>query len=523
MPPSSNPTVPGSILAQKYRVERVLGKGGMGVVVQARHIALDERVALKFLLPEYAQHPDASARFLREARAAVKIKSEHVARVSDVGTLETGAPYMVMEFLEGADLSNILQQKGVLGIEDAVDYILQACEAIGEAHSYGIVHRDIKPANLFLGKRPNGTPMSRCSTSGFPRWPRPASTTSRRRPRPWARRFTCRRSRCSKPGASTIARTSTPSGFRSTSSLRGDSPSWPIPYPSFASRFRGHAHADSGGAARRARSPGPRPRDLLREGPGLSLSHGARPRRRTGTVCAGAIPGLGREHLQTWRTGCAPGGASVVPERNPDRGPSGGISAPGAGDCPVAATDGLVSPRRKPGGTDHGEWHGPTCRRTNPPGGIPAGRSGRSLGWLAPAVAMTAIAVIGGGAWRILHRPLSAQIPPAVTTIAQAGQGHSPDGAEAKAVLVGTAIPPARTVVAVPTSTSMAMAPAASAADPSAAPPTSAAATTPPTAERRTGAVVTPRVGRQPPPRREMPPIYVPVARPAQPNDGIGF
>ena len=101
-PPPTSPTVPGSILAQKYRVERILGQGGMGVVVQARHIALEERVALKFLLPEYADQPDASARFLREARAAVKIKSEHVARVSDVGTLETGAPYMVMEFSRGA-------------------------------------------------------------------------------------------------------------------------------------------------------------------------------------------------------------------------------------------------------------------------------------------------------------------------------------------------------------------------------------------------------------------------------------
>src|SRR3954447_25868282 len=93
-----NPTIPGTILAGKYRVERILGQGGMGVVVEARHIALDERIALKFLLPEFAAQPEAATRFLREARNAVKIKSEHVARVSDVGTLESGAPYMVMEF-----------------------------------------------------------------------------------------------------------------------------------------------------------------------------------------------------------------------------------------------------------------------------------------------------------------------------------------------------------------------------------------------------------------------------------------
>jgi serine/threonine-protein kinase len=152
-----NPTFPGTVLAGKYRVERILGQGGMGVVVEARHIALDERVALKFLLPEYAKVNEAAARFLREARNAVKIKSEHVARVSDVGTLESGAPYMVMEYLEGRDLSGVLEKTGVLSILDACDYIIQGCEAIAEAHSYGIVHRDLKPANLFLSKRPDGT------------------------------------------------------------------------------------------------------------------------------------------------------------------------------------------------------------------------------------------------------------------------------------------------------------------------------------------------------------------------------
>ncbi|MDI1436824.1 serine/threonine-protein kinase [Polyangium sorediatum] len=150
--------VPGTLLAQKYRVERVLGQGGMGYVVEARHVALDERVALKFLLPEYAQHPEASARFQREARAAVKIKSEHVARVLDVATLDHGAPYMVMEFLDGRDLARQLKD-GVLAVPDAIDYVLQACEAIAEAHSYGIVHRDLKPANLFLASRRDGSPL----------------------------------------------------------------------------------------------------------------------------------------------------------------------------------------------------------------------------------------------------------------------------------------------------------------------------------------------------------------------------
>ena len=103
-PPSQSPVNPGEILAGKYRVERVLGAGGMGVVVSALHLELDQRVAVKFLLAQIAS-PEAVARFVREARAAVKIRSEHVARVIDVGRLGDGAPYMVMEYLEGRDLA----------------------------------------------------------------------------------------------------------------------------------------------------------------------------------------------------------------------------------------------------------------------------------------------------------------------------------------------------------------------------------------------------------------------------------
>jgi serine/threonine-protein kinase len=146
----------GDILAGKYRVERVLGIGGMGVVVAAHHIQLDEKVALKFLLPEALGDSDAVARFAREARAAVKIKSEHVARVSDVGTLPNGAPYMVMEYLDGGDLAAWIRERGPLPIEQAVEFILQACEAIAEAHALGIVHRDLKPANLFCIRRADG-------------------------------------------------------------------------------------------------------------------------------------------------------------------------------------------------------------------------------------------------------------------------------------------------------------------------------------------------------------------------------
>jgi serine/threonine-protein kinase len=149
---------PGQILLGKYRVERVLGMGGMGVVVAATHVTLEERVAIKFLLPEALGNQETVARFLREARAAVRIKSEHVARVTDVGTLESGAPYMIMEYLDGSDLAAHTQRRGALPIEDAVEYVLQSCEAIAEAHALGIVHRDLKPANLFVATRADGTP-----------------------------------------------------------------------------------------------------------------------------------------------------------------------------------------------------------------------------------------------------------------------------------------------------------------------------------------------------------------------------
>ncbi|MGK3986275.1 serine/threonine-protein kinase [Sorangium sp. So ce136] len=151
--------VPGDVLAGKYRIERVLGAGGMGVVLAAWHLVLERRVAVKFLLPEAAALPDAGARFLREARAAAALDGQHIARVIDVGTLDSGATYMVLEYLTGDDLGHVLQTRGPLPLAEAVDYLLQACEAIAEAHARGIIHRDLKPKNLFLTRRPDGTPL----------------------------------------------------------------------------------------------------------------------------------------------------------------------------------------------------------------------------------------------------------------------------------------------------------------------------------------------------------------------------
>jgi serine/threonine-protein kinase len=146
----------GHVLLGKFRVERVLGEGGMGVVLEATHLQLDERVALKFLKREAIAQPDVVARFMQEARAAAKLKSEHVARVLDVGELSDGSPFLVMEYLQGSDLSQVLYEEGQLSIPEAVDAIVQACEALAEAHARGIVHRDIKPENLFLVRRDDG-------------------------------------------------------------------------------------------------------------------------------------------------------------------------------------------------------------------------------------------------------------------------------------------------------------------------------------------------------------------------------
>jgi eukaryotic-like serine/threonine-protein kinase len=154
---ADSPVIEGQILAGKYRVERVLGSGGMGVVVAAWHLELEQRVAVKFLHPLALEREDTAERFRREARSAAKIRSEHVARVIDVGIMEGGIPYMVMEYLQGHDVSEEMSKVGMLPIADAIDFILQAVEALAEAHAAGIVHRDLKPANLFIAMRPDGT------------------------------------------------------------------------------------------------------------------------------------------------------------------------------------------------------------------------------------------------------------------------------------------------------------------------------------------------------------------------------
>jgi|GEM_PF-991050 len=147
---------PGTVVNGKYRIERVIGVGGMSIVVEAWHLDFDERVAIKFLSPSLGANQEAVARFEREARVLFKIKSPYVCRVLDIPRLDTRSPYLVLEFLEGEDLAVRLTHRVASGVQDSVDWIVQACDAVAEAHARGIVHRDIKPENLYLARSADG-------------------------------------------------------------------------------------------------------------------------------------------------------------------------------------------------------------------------------------------------------------------------------------------------------------------------------------------------------------------------------
>ncbi|MEO8703474.1 MAG: serine/threonine-protein kinase [Kofleriaceae bacterium] len=162
----------GQVFLGKYRVDAILGHGGMGVVAECTHLGLNERVAMKMLRQDVLLDRDATERFMREAQSASKLRSEHVARVVDVGTFhDSGVPYMVMEFLDGHDLGDLLEQRGTIPAAWASMLVLQAAEALAEAHSIGIVHRDIKPSNLFVTWRPDGTAILKVLDFGISKAP----------------------------------------------------------------------------------------------------------------------------------------------------------------------------------------------------------------------------------------------------------------------------------------------------------------------------------------------------------------
>jgi serine/threonine-protein kinase len=148
----------GGVIGGRFRIDDILGVGGMGIVVAATHLDLRNRVAIKLMRDELLDSPAIIERFMREARAVVQLHTDHVCKVLDVARLTTGAPYIVMELLQGIDLARTIVSRP-LAMTIAVEYVMQACIALAEAHAAGIVHRDLKPANLFVTRRPDGRPL----------------------------------------------------------------------------------------------------------------------------------------------------------------------------------------------------------------------------------------------------------------------------------------------------------------------------------------------------------------------------
>jgi serine/threonine-protein kinase len=180
---SPSALVPGQPIGDKYRFESLLAEGGMGIVLRATHVELGSPVAIKVVRPEFAANEEIVARLLSEARIAASLRSTHVNRVLDVGRFPSGAPYLVLEYLEGCDLAERLVEVGHFPPSQAVDYVLQACEALAEAHAIGIVHRDLKPENLFLSEESDGERLLKVLDFGVSKAPR--SHGARVLTKPW--------------------------------------------------------------------------------------------------------------------------------------------------------------------------------------------------------------------------------------------------------------------------------------------------------------------------------------------------
>ena len=170
---------PGELISAKYEVDGLIGLGGMGAVLAGTHLLLEQPVAIKFLLPAFAKNGDMRSRFVREAKSAARLRSDHVTRILDVGAIESGLPYIVMERLQGTSLDSWLEAHGPVPVHVAVEWVVQACEAVAEAHAAGVVHRDLKPANLFLAEKPNGSVAVKVLDFGISK--HLASSTSRPR------------------------------------------------------------------------------------------------------------------------------------------------------------------------------------------------------------------------------------------------------------------------------------------------------------------------------------------------------
>jgi serine/threonine-protein kinase len=156
-PSSGSPLAIGQVVCGKYRIERQIGRGGMGIVLAATHLHLGNLVAIKVMRRDLLPDDRALDRLLIEARAAARVRSDHVARVLDVGLLETGSPFIVMEYLEGENLADLLDRQGALGLEEAAAFMMQCCLALAEVHIAGMIHRDLKPGNIFIARQLDGS------------------------------------------------------------------------------------------------------------------------------------------------------------------------------------------------------------------------------------------------------------------------------------------------------------------------------------------------------------------------------
>jgi serine/threonine protein kinase len=157
-PGSGSPLQIGQVVCGKYRIERQIGRGGMGIVLAATHLQLGHLVAIKVMRRDLVPDDRALDRLLLEARAAARIRSEHVARVLDVGMLESGSPFIVMEYLEGENLADLLDRQGALDIDEAAAFLMQCCLALADVHVHDMVHRDLKPGNIFIARHLDGSP-----------------------------------------------------------------------------------------------------------------------------------------------------------------------------------------------------------------------------------------------------------------------------------------------------------------------------------------------------------------------------
>jgi serine/threonine protein kinase len=157
-PSSGSPLHIGQVVNGKYRIEQQIGRGGMGIVLAATHLQLEHLVAIKVMRRDLGMDEKALDRLMAEARSAARIRSEHVARVLDVGTLDNGSPFIVMEYLEGENLADLLDREGALAVDQAVAFLMQCCVALAEVHVAEMVHRDLKPGNLFIARLPDGSP-----------------------------------------------------------------------------------------------------------------------------------------------------------------------------------------------------------------------------------------------------------------------------------------------------------------------------------------------------------------------------